>query len=348
MAIISTGQITITDHNDAVSLSAFITANHARTQVYNPENKTYTPDWKTNVLTLTPSLFTSTSGGDDVIATAAVTSIKWFDGDQEITQTTTNYLLGAKVLTIRENVLSGTTTAKTFICEIRYLDSKTNSTLVQKCDITFSKSSNGSGTTIAQIQQPSGDVFKNGGGSELTAKADLLRAAGYDTTGNAFQWYRLDGASYTKLLVETDTLKGVTTNTLTVYPDAVAGLETFKVEITDNDSTSGTQGQIFSAYCTFIDQTDPILVKVESSAGETIKNGVGSTTLTARLFQSGSEIDAWEEAKENYEYTYTWSCADEFGEPRNFASGGATKVGKRLVVDQTDIINKGIFNVEVS
>ena len=42
------GQFTIVDLNDAVTLTGFINSNLAKTQMYNPDNDTYTPDWSNN------------------------------------------------------------------------------------------------------------------------------------------------------------------------------------------------------------------------------------------------------------------------------------------------------------
>ena len=47
------GQFTIVDLNDAVTLTGFINSNLAKTQMYNPDNDSYTPDWATTNLVLT-------------------------------------------------------------------------------------------------------------------------------------------------------------------------------------------------------------------------------------------------------------------------------------------------------
>lgn len=40
------GQFTIIDYNDALTLTGYIGSNLAKTQMYNPDNGSYTPDWK--------------------------------------------------------------------------------------------------------------------------------------------------------------------------------------------------------------------------------------------------------------------------------------------------------------
>lgn len=98
------GQFTIIDYNDALTLTGYIGSNLAKTQMYNPDNGSYTPDWKTKNLVLTPSLYVIGTTADQ-IATANVTSVKWYVGDSNTAITAgTNYALsGAKshILTVK-------------------------------------------------------------------------------------------------------------------------------------------------------------------------------------------------------------------------------------------------------
>lgn len=52
--IICTSDYTISDFNDAISLSGYIGSNLAHTQIYSPDNGGYTPDWSSTNLVLTP------------------------------------------------------------------------------------------------------------------------------------------------------------------------------------------------------------------------------------------------------------------------------------------------------
>lgn len=350
MPIVSTGQITIVDYNDAVSLSGYIGANQALTQTYNPDNSTYSPNYPTANLIFTPSLFASITGGTDVIATSAVKSIKWFDGAVEVVANT-SYGLAAwtsgqnRPLTVKANILAGAVTAKTFMCEIIYTDVVTNSDLTYRTSITVNRINNGGGITLAQVTTPLGMVFKNGGGTSLTAKSELLRASGIDVTNNTYSWHRLVGAVWTLINATTPVgTTGYTTDTLTIPASAVTGVQMFRATIVDNDSASPTYNQSFTATCSIIDQTDPIQVNVTSSAGDVLKNGVGSTTLTAKLYQAGAEIDSAGSA-----YPYKWYKSNKDGVPdANFGGAGiAFKSGKTLAVGGADVDVKAVFTVEV-
>ena len=47
------GQFTIIDYNDALTLTGYIGSNLAKTQMYNPDNDSYSPDWTSKNLVLT-------------------------------------------------------------------------------------------------------------------------------------------------------------------------------------------------------------------------------------------------------------------------------------------------------
>jgi hypothetical protein len=82
---------------------------------------------------------------------------------------------------------------------------------------------------------------------------------------------------------------------------------------------------------------------IESTGGEVFKNGVGTSTLKAKLFQNGAEIDA-----AGTGYTYTWSVLNKDGTARNFADASASKTGKTVSVGTSDVDVKSTFICTVS
>ena len=127
------GQFTIIDYNDALTLTGYIGSNLAKTQMYNPDNGSYTPDWKTKNLVLTPSLYVIGTTADQ-IATANVTSVKWYVGDSNTAITAgTNYgLSGAKshILTVKANVMAELPGID-YRCVITYKDESTGLSLTR-------------------------------------------------------------------------------------------------------------------------------------------------------------------------------------------------------------------------
>ena len=144
---IAMGSYSITDFNDAISLSGFIGSNLSKYQIYNPDTGTYSPNYATTNLVLTPELYV-TSTTANVITSAEVQSVKWYQG----TSTTPianggNYAIsGAKnhILTIKANIMAGVDGVD-FTCVITYKDSSTGLTLTHKENISFTRVSSGGG-----------------------------------------------------------------------------------------------------------------------------------------------------------------------------------------------------------
>lgn len=356
--IICTSDYTISDFNDAISLSGYIGSNLAHTQIFSPDNGGYTPDWSSTNLVLTPQLYV-TSTTTDVIATAAVTSVSWYQNSEtsgnKITTGGAYVLSGTKshILTIKQNVLAGQNNIK-FICVIDYHDSTTDLDLKHKMDVTFTRVSSGSGIADAICIAENGNIFKNDSVASLTATCDLWRGSTVDTTLVTYQWYIMDstqstddggGVGWRKLTNTTNMYTGVTTREITVYPDAVPSVAVFKCVITDTDSASDTHNGTFYDTVTFTDLSDPIQCTIVSSGGDTFVNGNGSTVLTARLFRAGSEIDT----TSPYSYTYKWYKYDKNATLVS-GWGGSTdyKTGKTVTVTAVqDVDVKATFRVEV-
>mgnify|MGYP000406147784 CR=1 FL=1 len=355
---IATGQFTIIDYNDALSLSGYINSNRQKTQMYNPDNASYTPDWVTSNLILTPSLFILGNAAD-IIATTAVQSVTWYNVasgvETVITVGATYALSGTKshILTVKTNVMAALPGVD-FMAKIVYRDPTTLLDLTVKIPISFSRVVNGSGITAAIAWAPNGNVFKNGSTISLIAECDLWRGSVVDTSSVEYQWYQFDtaqttdvggGINWRKLTNVASVTAGVTTRQLAVYEAAVPTYAVFKCLIKDIDAASNTYNSYFSDNVTFEDKSDPIQVTITSTGGDVFKNGVGSTTLAAKVYQAGAEIDS-----AGTKYTYKWFKLDSSGTlDANFGGAGINfKTGKTLAVGDADVSVKATFQVEIS
>ena len=197
---IATGQISIIDYNDALSLTGFIGSNHPKTQMFNPDNNSYNPNWPTSNLVLTPTLFilgTTT----DIITTTNVTSVTWCynnNGTETgVTADANHVFSGTKshVLTIKSNDLAGIT-GRDWICKVIYHDPSTNLDLTYKMGISFNRVINGSGIADAVAYCPDGNIFKNGAVPTLRAQCDLWRGSIIDTSSVTYRWCKQDSAVF--------------------------------------------------------------------------------------------------------------------------------------------------------
>ena len=352
------GQFTIIDYNDALTLTGYIGSNLAKTQMYNPDNGTYTPSWSSTNLVLTPSLYVIGTTTDQITSTN-VTSVKWYQGTSTTAISTGgNYALsGSKnhILTVKGNIMAGLPGVD-FRCEIVYHDDSTNLSLTHTLTISFSRVVNGGGIVDLLVTTPSGNVFKNSDVATLTAKAELWRGSSTDTTNVTYKWAIMDssvtsssstgydadfGVGWKKLSDTTGKYTGTATATITIYAAAVDSYAVFKCCAKDTDSTSATYNSKFYDVATFIDNADPIQVVITSTGGDVFKNGQGSTTLTAVVYQAGSEIDSTGDG------TYTWTKYNKDGAIDTSWGTSGKKTGKTLSVSNTDVTTKATFMVEV-
>lgn len=355
---VATGQYTIVDYNDALTLSSFISSNVAKTQLFNPDNQSYTPDWSTSpFLVLTASLY-KIGTTSDIITSSAVQQVKYYEiisgVETEITATSTRVFSGTKnqILTIKSNEMASVS-SKDYICKITYEDDSTGLDIIQQCSISFSKVQNGSGLVDAIAGTPNGNIFKNDSVSSLTATCDLWRGSTIDTTNVTYQWYLKDptvvsdqggGVGWKKLTDTNNKYTGVTTGTMTVYPAAFTNIGVFKCGIKDTDTSSPTYNSTFWDTVTLIDNTDPIVIIISSTGGNVFKNGTGSSILSALVYQAGYEIDA-----SGTQYTYKWYKYDKDGnQDINFGGTGVSyKTGKTLSVTTSDVDVKSTFMVTI-
>ncbi|MBR3298950.1 MAG: hypothetical protein IKI64_07060 [Clostridia bacterium] len=352
------GQFTIIDYNDALTLTGYIGSNHPKTQMYNPDNGSYTPNWATTNLVLTPSLYVigETAGK---ITSANVTSVKWYQGTSTTAITSGgNYALsGAKshILTVKANVMAGLAGVD-FKCVITYKDSSTNLSITHPLSISFGRVVNGSGIVDLLVTTPSGNVFKNTLVPTLTAKAELWRGSTVDTTNVTYKWAIMDpsvtstssagydadfGTGWKKLTDTSGMYSGTSTATLTIYAKAVDSYAVIRCSAKDTDSASATYNSKFYDVATFIDNSDPIQVVIESTGGDIFKNGQGSTTLTANVYQAGSVLDTAGNG------TYTWTKYDKDGNIDTSWGTSGTKTGKTLAVSNIEVDTKATFVVVV-
>lgn len=343
------GQFTIIDYNDAITLAGYISSNLSRTQMYNPDNGSYNPDWSNTNLVLTPSLFLA-GGSNDLITDTAVQSVTWYEGNSTTAITTGgNYALsGTKnhILTVKGNVMAGLP-GKDFRCVVTYKDPTTELTIPETMSISFSRVVNGSGITDLDVTTPNGNIFKNNEVTSLTAKAQLWRGSVVDETNVTYQWYKLNpsiatdqggGVGWEKLSNATNKYAGVATDTLTVYGAVVDSYATFKCVAKDTDSASATYNETFENVASFVDMNDPISVEILSTGGAFFKNGVGSSSLTAKVYRAGEEIDTGGAG------SYSWSKYDKDGD---LDSSWTIKTGKTIEVGSADVTAKATFVCDV-
>lgn len=328
---ISVGQITIIDFNDAVTLTGWLSSNQSKSVRYDGNSETYNPDFTTTNLTVTPSLFKAGGATDLMIAGTGIQTVVW---TRKNNNQATAVALSAgetmnaafpKALKVTTIPFSASVFSVEYICTITYLDPTTGLELIYTNSITFNKVTDGNNVALADIVSDDGFAFKNEVPATIKLEAKLYRGVALDTTDLTYVWQKLVGSTWT-------TITGQTTKFLTVAHADITSMQQYKVKITDTE-----RGDTYDAVATVMDFNDAIFCDVVSSNGEIFKNGVVETTLTAKLFQNGEEIDV-----AGTKYTYTWTKVDNKG---NSTAAGTSK---DKVIGSTDVTAKATFICTVS
>lgn len=333
---------TIMDYTDGVTLLGSIESNHPRTTLYDTTTQTFNPSWATTALTLTPKLTKAGSTTDLVGSLVSgvwkrkIPGGTWTDvatGQNGETIATTT-----KILTVNQNKMVGSVWQVEYKFVAVYHDPILNLDLDYEMVISFNRVANGTSFVVARAFAPGGDQFKNGNPASLKVKAELIRGTTEDTTSLTYAWEKsANGTTWASVTG--------TTSELSVTPYMVDSFAMFRCKVTDTDAASDTYNKVFiTEGVTILDVSDPYQVVIESSAGQFFKNNTGSTTLTAKVYQDGAEVDA-----AGTGLTYTWTMTDKDGTA--ITTVGATtfpKTGKTLAVTHDMVDVKGTFFCSVS
>lgn len=365
--IVSTGQITIVDQNDAKPILAIISASGALQQLYSKDNgsEVFTPNRVSTPLTLTSNIFV---GGTDVSAGTSISGRAWstsFNGAS----------LGSGVtFSVNTNLNPVTEPSRTYYFTCTYTDPVTSIASRVDAQITLTINSLGSNAVYVQVSGRTTIVQSDTATKNVAViKANLVRASGYDGDNLQYRWSSIasngtssiiynaapgianygikttavasePSGSSADLGAATWTTAGVSSNvagnaaswstsgtpgfnTLVVGEAAVNSFQLFKVEVRDSTDTS----LVYSEYFTITDVSDPYQVVVTSTAGDRFLQGVGSSSLQAEVYGGSTKVadlSGW---------TFDWYIRNKNGERVGFVqySSGATPAIQRTITANT-------------
>lgn len=385
MAIVSTGQITIVDTNDARPITAFITTTPGMQQVFTKDEslESYTPNWQSGAsLALTAKVYAgSTNAAEDV--TGLLTNRKWYVDPPTATpitgtsalvssnaQMSTRFTSGAghtftvvhdasgSTLTISANLLPTVPQVVVYF-EGDYTDPVTGLVSHVIAQISLNVVKTGTNAVYLQIEGSTAIEQGTGATKNVTAvAARLIRAAGVDTTGITYRWFENHGADQIINTAPYNTKYGMRTtavgaapvlavgnigsnlpasaawtghNTLTIHESAVQDMGIYRVEAKDADGT------IYQTYFTIYDVSDPYDVRINSSAGDKLQNGVGSTNLTPGVFYGSTQIT------DLTGWTFTWTFYNRDGKRGAFVDATRTAVSGGRTISANTAGSNAVF-----
>lgn len=334
------GQITIVDLNDAKQIQMLMDIKH-RVQMYNPDTKVYTPNFGSTNNVITPKVYVTGNGTNLISKCSALTyevgGTKVAAGATVGSYTAAAISAGA-TLTIKGNL---TTDSLTIKITATFHDDETGQDTTLECQDAIIKSSSAGALFQVVVTQPKGRVFDEGSKvASLTAIASCYRGGTQDKDGLNYTWQKLNMSKGTWDAVSSGVSNADGSSTLTVTPDAVLNVQTYKVSVKDGSDTS-------EALVVFEDKTDPYTVEIVSTTGDKIVNGQGNTVLMARIYRGTEKIE--DETTSAKKFTYKWTKYDKTGKPSNFVGTQSnSKTGNPLTVAANDIEQKATFFCEVS
>jgi hypothetical protein len=353
--VLATAQLTVVDLSDSRNYTLYLNGN-TKTQIYDPNQKAYAPNFTSNPLVIKPELYVSGGGGVNLLPSSQIQSLKWYEGaqtDTPLSEGTGNLNSGVaysiptgsaantdKTLSIRSNLAN--TESLLFTCEVVYLDPDTNFNITAQASYELVRITNGSSGQDGQDGQdgkdgtealylylwaPEGDTIRNSGVS-VPVQADLMK--GINKVEATYEWYiqdssatignggdELGGQGWRNLDAHEDRI--------VVTPDLVPGAEAFKVVATSVENPEMSYADII----VIRDFQDPLFINILGAP--VIKSGQ-STELRAQVLQAGIEKPA-------ADYTYTWTLYDANGKYIKQLSG------EKVTVDSSDF--KGIADIMV-
>lgn len=160
---IATGSKTIIDLSDGKTLTAYLETTSPKTQIYDPNSSSYTPDWSVTADNVTITPYVYANGTAISMTSPAITNFVWYENNVDITSNPPSGISinsNTHVITINQNILANVSQI-TFRAAIQYTDP--DSTFIHNisADILFSKVVNGTNGAGAKIVEINGDqVFK--------------------------------------------------------------------------------------------------------------------------------------------------------------------------------------------
>ena len=142
---------------------------------------------------------------------------------------------------------------------------------------TWTKNIQAESAVLLQVYAPQGDVIVNKE-NNVTLNTTLTYGTNAVTSGVTYQWAKYEGTSYTNITT------GGTSSSLTVTPDMVDGVASFRC-------TATYGGKPYIAYWCVTDKSDPVQLYLHSTIGDKIVNGQGVGAIYALAFRNGDEID---------------------------------------------------------
>lgn len=337
MATLAKNQVTVVDLSDAKQVQVYLSATQGWGQTHNPDAKSYTPNFVTKNNVITPQVFQTGASNNQL---AQCSGIVWTVGGAAVTSSTSGLKVNADhTLTISKNFTSPTTVK----FEATFTDSTTKATIKVASEKTINYVE-GVGALFQVRAIPTKDTFSQSDKADITVVATCYRGGTVDSDGVTYKWEALKGGSWQAV-----TSGRASAGTLTVKADDVDSFQTFRVTATDSGTGATGGAATASDLVTIRDMTDPYRIDWDMPQGDKIKNGTGSITIGAQVWQGTDKIEDASTAVASRIFTYTWTKYNAAGTVTNWnGTTSPTKTGNPITVSAADVSQKTTIVCEIS
>jgi hypothetical protein len=365
MAIVSSGQITLTDLNDSKQLVLYLNTNY-RTQIYDPNTGSYSPSFTSSNLVITPELYIAGGDGANLLPTADVTSLEWFEGTQttsaipETSGTTYAIPAGAvgstaKPLTVKQNFTNKNN--QIFTCQLVYLDPDTGFEITIKAQVDIVKIVNGekgnagANAVIGYLTNQSAVVATNSSGTGgVYGDSTKTQLKIFEGTNDITSSYTISQARTNVTVTEATTSATASVTNLTADTGSVtftatrSGYPTITQTFNLSKSKQGTAGNSPTAY--WLVPSTAVIQKSEAGAltpssisiDMKYQTGTGSPG-----FYGGRLVIAEQASNGTWSDKYT-SSGNETG-AKSYTPSGNTIKAIRVRMYQSGVTPNGTTNM---
>lgn len=276
--LVGRGQYTIVKLHDGKHMQLLLTCNMSTIQHFSRFSHTFSPNYTTTPLTITPELYFS---GSDVNQIQHIINPVWkINGESPIKYGGIVSGTSPYTLKIHKNMASYHQLHVTFSCTVIDPDTLLENNMTGQ--ICFTKQEIESLTPTMIMELPKGNLFKNEIHDSLSAVCKLMVGTEQILHGAQYVWYYLHNNQYTKVQ-DNMFIQGQGTNKIIVLSDFVGKQADFKCEIVYRNIT-------YTEFVSFAKQIDPYTLKVENKNGDKMRNGEGIIYCEAHIYRSGEML----------------------------------------------------------
>lgn len=286
--------VVVTDTSDAGQINAYLTSNQPTTVIYDPNQNTYTPNWSTSNLVITPVV---AYNGKNLSLTQAGLSISFQrqEGSGTPVVLTAGESVAGNKLTVSANKLQGISSKLlTYICNVTYTDPQTNVPLSVKATLTYSLISNANDVKSATITGESAFLYD---ASRKLIGSNTINLTAHLSNVSVTQWQykKPDGSFVAFPTGNNPSITGATLKVVDTEPSIWINNKTATIKVVTSDSGVYDIHNIVKIY-DGVAGTDTVaavlsnenhLVPVTSNG--TVKSWVGAET-EIRIYEGGKDV----------------------------------------------------------